>query len=444
MNANQLRASILQMAIEGKLVPQLDSELAVEQLGNAPEDVPFEIPEKWKWVSIDSAIKIVRGGSPRPIKKFLTDSANGINWIKIGDADKGKSLINSTKERIVPEGVNKSRFVKKGSLLLTNSMSFGYPYILNIDGCIHDGWLALFDFEQYLFRDYLFYVLLSPYMRSSFVNKAVGTGVKNLNIDRVRSLFIPLPSLEEQKRIVAKLEQLLPLVDEYGKAYEKLEELNAEFPDKLKVSVLQSAIKGQLVPQLDSEPAVEQIGKAPEDVPFNIPEKWKWVEVNKVCTISPKVSANDDQQVSFIPMSHVSGGYNNKIATDEIKSWVSVKKGFSRFEEGDVLLAKITPCFENMKSCIASNLFNKLGAGSTELIPIRCGSNLDSLFLLYFLKSDYLINYGIQNFKGTAGQKRFSPPALKVCSIPIPPLEEQKRIVSKVEELFALIDAMKK
>ena len=135
--------------------------------------------------------------------------------------------------------------------------------------------------------------------------------------------------------------------------------------------------------------------------------------VNKVCTISPKVSANDDQQVSFIPMSHVSGGYNNKIATDEIKSWGSVKKGFSRFEEGDVLLAKITPCFENMKSCIASNLFNKLGAGSTELIPIRCSSNLYSLFLLYFLKSDYLINYGIQNFKGTAGQKRFSTTALR-------------------------------
>ena len=210
---DKLKASVLQSAIKGQLVPQLDSEPAVEQIGKGPKDVPFEIPEKWKWVSIDSSIKIVRGGSPRPIKKFLTDSPDGINWIKIGDADKGKSLINSTKERIVPEGVNKSRFVKKGSLLLTNSMSFGYPYILNIDGCIHDGWLALFDFEQYLFRDYLFYVLLSPYMRSSFVNKAVGTGVKNLNIDRVRSLFIPIPSLEEQKRIVAKVEELFALID---------------------------------------------------------------------------------------------------------------------------------------------------------------------------------------------------------------------------------------
>ena len=442
MNANQLRASILQMAIEGKLVPQLDSEPAVEQLGNAPEDVPFDIPEKWKWASIDSAIKIVRGGSPRPIKKFLTDSANGINWIKIGDADKGKSLINSTKERIVPEGVNKSRFVKKGSLLLTNSMSFGYPYILNIDGCIHDGWLALFDFEQYLFRDYLFYVLLSPYMRSSFVNKAVGTGVKNLNIDRVRSLFIPIPSLEEQKRIVAKLEQLLPLVDEYGKAYEMLEELNTEFPDKLKASVLQSAIKGQLVPQLDSEPAVEQLGKAPEDVPFDIPEKWKWLYLSNVgrwksggTPDRSKHEYYDNGNIPWLKTGDLNDGFIDSV--EECITQLGLDNSSAHINPiGSVLIAMYgatigklgilnIPCATNQACCACVTedkiIFNK--------------------FLFFYLLSQrrHLVALG-----AGSGQPNISKTKIINYPIPLPPLEEQKRIVAKVEELFALIDAMKK
>ena len=450
MNANQLRASILQMAIEGKLVPQLDSEPSVEQLGNAPEDVPFEIPEKWKWVSIDSAIKIVRGGSPRPIKKFLTDSANGINWIKIGDADKGKSLINSTKERIVPEGVNKSRFVKKGSLLLTNSMSFGYPYILNIDGCIHDGWLALFDFEQYLFRDYLFYVLLSPYMRSSFVNKAVGTGVKNLNIDRVRSLFIPLPSLEEQKRIVAKLEQLLPLVDEYGKAYEKLEELNAEFPDKLKASVLQSAIKGQLVPQLDSEPAVEQIGKVPEDVPFEIPEKWKWLQLNLLAEYVQRGKSPTYSDIESIPVISQKcnqwDGFHIEPAKFINPDTLSKYKK-ERFVQDNDLLWNSTGLGTIGRVALYKSELNpyKIAVVDSHVTIVRPNQQLlNPLFLYYYLSSATVQNSIEDLATGSTKQKELGLTTIKAYLTPLPPLEEQKRIVAKVEELFALIDAMKK
>ena len=208
-----LRGQILQKAIQGQLVTQLDTEPSVEMIGVAPRDVPFEIPDSWKWIRLDVMATIVRGGSPRPIKSFITEREDGLNWIKIGDAERGTARISHCAEKIVPEGLKKTRFIKRGSLLLTNSMSFGYPYILDVDGCIHDGWLAFSDFESVLNRDYLYYTLLSPYCRSVFVSKAAGAVVKNLNIDKVKEVFIPVPPVKEQARIVAKVEELLKQVD---------------------------------------------------------------------------------------------------------------------------------------------------------------------------------------------------------------------------------------
>ena len=176
--------------------------------------MPFAIPEKWKWIRLDSIAQIVRGGSPRPIKAFLTDQEDGLNWIKIGDADRGTPKITNCAEKIKREGLKKTRFVKKGSLLLTNSMSFGFPYILEVDVCIHDGWLAFYDFEHYADRDFLYYVLLSPFCKKSFLDKAAGAVVKNLNIDKVKSVWIPLPPLDEQRRIVSQLEKLLNSVNQ--------------------------------------------------------------------------------------------------------------------------------------------------------------------------------------------------------------------------------------
>ena len=196
---------LLEKALHGNLVPQLESEPEVISYSEQPQQVDFQIPKKWKWIKLDQVASIVRGGSPRPIKAYITDSADGINWIKIGDAERGSVRIQHCSEKIKPEGMKKSRFVRKGSLLLTNSMSYGFPYILDVDGCIHDGWLAFSDFEQYVERDYLYYVLLSPYCKRMFSAKAAGAVVKNLNIDKVKSLWIPVPPHQEQKRIVKKL-----------------------------------------------------------------------------------------------------------------------------------------------------------------------------------------------------------------------------------------------
>ena len=166
------------------------------------QDVPFEVPISWEWCKLGTVNEIARGGSPRPIKDYLTNDVNGINWIKIGDTTKDGKYIDSVKERIRPEGVKKSRMVHKGDFLLTNSMSFGRPYILNVDGCIHDGWLVISPIGEAYMSDFLYYLLSSPYAFEQFTNVASGGVVTNLNSDKVADTKFPLPPLAEQKRIV--------------------------------------------------------------------------------------------------------------------------------------------------------------------------------------------------------------------------------------------------
>ncbi|WP_057535529.1 restriction endonuclease subunit S, partial [Streptococcus pneumoniae] len=247
MTPEQLKASILQRAMEGKLVPQNPNDEPASELlkrikaekeklisegkikrdkketeifrgddgkhygkfadGSTQEiDVPYDIPDTWEWVRFSTLVEIVRGGSPRPIKDYLTSEVDGINWIKIGDTEKGEKYINNVKEKIKKSGLNKTRFVKKGTFLLTNSMSFGRPYILNVDGAIHDGWLAISNYENSLNKDYLFYILSSNVVYSQFLSLISGAVVKNLNSDKVASILIPLPPLSEQQRIIEAIE----------------------------------------------------------------------------------------------------------------------------------------------------------------------------------------------------------------------------------------------
>ena len=248
-----LKKSILQEAVQGKLVPQDPSDEPAEALleriraekqrlikeGKIKKDkhesvifrrdnshyekldgverciddeLPFEIPESWSWVRLGAVLEIARGGSPRPIQQYLTTEPDGINWIKIGDTDKGGKYIYKTKEKIRPEGVVKSRMVHSGDFLLTNSMSFGRPYILKTDGCIHDGWLVLSNRFECYSVDFLYYILSSPFAYYQFCDSVSGAVVKNLNSDKVANALFPLPPLSEQVRIVQRIEELLPLV----------------------------------------------------------------------------------------------------------------------------------------------------------------------------------------------------------------------------------------
>ena len=163
------------------------------------------IPEDWSCVKFGEKVKIYRGGSPRPIQAYITTSSKGINWIKIGDVGENDKYICSTQEKIIPEGVAKSREVRKGDFILSNSMSFGRPYILGIDGCIHDGWLTIQEYKNTFCTEYLYYLLSSDLVYQQYISMAAGSSVKNLNKDKVSALNVIYPSFLEQKRIAEAL-----------------------------------------------------------------------------------------------------------------------------------------------------------------------------------------------------------------------------------------------
>jgi type I restriction enzyme S subunit len=229
----QTKSKILDLAIHGKLVPQDENDEPASELlkrinPNAEitcdngqyGKVTFEIPYNWCWQRLGDINDIARGGSPRPIKDYLTDDEDGVNWIKIGDTSKDEKYINSVKEKIRVEGVKKSRMVHKGDFLLTNSMSFGRPYILNVDGCIHDGWLVISPKGNAYNADFLYYLLSSTFAYDQFAEVASGGVVTNLNSDKVADTMFPLPPLPEQYRIVAKIEELFTSLDNIQKALE--------------------------------------------------------------------------------------------------------------------------------------------------------------------------------------------------------------------------------
>lgn len=445
MDAKTLRASILQMAIEGKLVPQLDEEPAVEQIGEAPEDVPFSIPDKWKWVSLESVCSLIkRGKSPT----YVESSAIPVIAQKCNQWD---GLYINKAKFIDPKTLHKySEELRLAELdILVNSTGVGTlgrigifkatsttPKILVWDSHI----TVLRSIAEKMDPWYLYYYLRNPSVQNEIEEISDGsTKQKELSTKTLKAYLFPLPPIGEQRRIVARLNELLPLVDKFGKAQEAMAVAQKEFPEKLKASLLQEAIQGKLVPQLDEEPAVEQIGEAPEDVPFAIPEKWKWVQCKDVVTFNPRIQAQDETEASFIPMTAVSAGFASTIDTSAIKPWKQIKNGFSKFSNGDVLFSKITPCFQNRKSVVCKNLSNEIGAGSTEFHVLRPSKKLLADFLLFFLKSPYLIKYGVENLRGTAGQQRFSTADLKTCLFPLPPIEEQRRIVTRLNELLLLV-----
>ena len=164
----------------------------------------------WNYVALSDICTVERGGSPRPIDDFITTESDGINWIKIGDTDESM-YITKTAQKIKPEGMKKSRYVKPGDFLLSNSMSFGRPYILKIDGCIHDGWLVLRDENNVFDKKFLYYYLSAPITYEKFKSMAVGGVVNNLNSDMVRKIRVPLPSKQEQRDIADSLDKITNL-----------------------------------------------------------------------------------------------------------------------------------------------------------------------------------------------------------------------------------------
>jgi type I restriction enzyme S subunit len=178
-------------------------------------------PSDWKECSLNDVIKIKRGASPRPIESYLTFSSSGVRWIKIGDAPRDGKYIVSTAEKITKEGANHSVRVYPGDFILSNSMSFGRPYLLGVDGCIHDGWLRLYDFQNEVDKDFLYYLLSSPSVKGQYESFAAGSGVQNLNKEVVKKVQVFLPKLSEQQVIASALSDFDEHIDNLTELIEK-------------------------------------------------------------------------------------------------------------------------------------------------------------------------------------------------------------------------------
>jgi type I restriction enzyme S subunit len=165
------------------------------------------VKEGWTETELGRICKIARGGSPRPIQSFLTDDEAGVNWVKISDATASGKYIFRTAEKIKPNGVSRSRVVQDGDFLLSNSMSFGRPYIMRTTGCIHDGWLVLSGYQDTFDQDFLYHLLGGPQVFRQFDRLAAGSTVRNLNIELASKVKVPVPPFCEQRRIVAILDE---------------------------------------------------------------------------------------------------------------------------------------------------------------------------------------------------------------------------------------------
>jgi type I restriction enzyme, S subunit len=188
---------------------------------------PAANPKGWPRLELQELFEIARGGSPRPIEDFITGADDGINWIMIGDATEGGKYITKTRKRIRPEGANRSRSVKPGDFLLTNSMSFGRPYIMQTSGCIHDGWLVLSPKTTEFEPDYFYALLGSRAVFTEFERRASGATVKNLNIELVRSVSVPVAPVNEQREFARAVTAIERAASTMTESLQELKRLTA-------------------------------------------------------------------------------------------------------------------------------------------------------------------------------------------------------------------------
>ena len=492
MTPRELKNSILQQAIQGKLVEQRPEEGSAEKLYHqiqqekqrliaegkikkekplpeiTEDEKPFDIPETWKWVRLGEIVTVL-GGKRIPAGRQLTTENTGYKYIRVSDMKDGTVLLDNL--LYVPSDIFPSiarYIIYKEDVYITVAGTIGrigkIPEEVNGANLTENADRLVF---SNLEQDWLIKCLESNTIQFQITNVTTKVGQPKLAIKRIQELLIPLPPLAEQKRIVAKIEELLPYIHRYEESWLKLEALNSRFPDDMKKSLLQYAIQGKLVEQRPEEGTAEELferiqkekqrliadGKikkekplpeiTEDEKPFDIPESWKWVRLGSIVELNPKNDIDDSLEVSFIPMAHVADGYRNE-HTFEVKKWGEIKKGFTHFATGDIGIAKITPCFQNKKSVIFTELKNGYGAGTTELSIVRVVNNsMLKEYLLWFFKSAYFIDNGVRSFTGTAGQQRIHKDYLSNCLLPLPPLAEQKRIVAKLEELLPLCERLK-
>ena len=359
---------------------------------------------RWRQIKIGDVCVVERGGSPRPIDKFITEDENGINWIKIGDTTESM-YITKTAQKIIPEGAKKSRFVQSGDFLLSNSMSFGRPYILNIDGCIHDGWLVLRDECNLFDKHFLYYCLSAPVTYAKFKSMAVGGVVNNLNSEMVRNVEIPLPPLEEQRKIAAVLDKISDLIAKRRTQLDKLDEL----------------VKSRFI---------EMFGVYPAN-----PMGWEIGTIRDIVTevrYGSSRPAVDGGKYPYLRMNNITYGGELDLSDTKRIDIPDNELDKCTVRRGDILFNRTNSKELVGKTCVYDRDEMMVLAGF--VIRIRVKDRILPEFLSAFLNTDFSKQMLLGMCKTAIGQANINAQELQNIGLYLPPVELQQWFVQFKKE----------
>lgn len=487
MNAQDLKNSILQLAVQGKLVEQRAEEGTARELLEqiklekdqlikdkkikkskplpeiTEDEIPFEIPESWEWVRLEELGEIIGGGTPKTSTPEFWDG--DIAWLTPADMKNIKGKYASSGARnITQQGLDKSsaRLMPSGTVLYSSRAPIGYIAIADNNISTNQGFKSLVPINTEI-SEYMYYCLISR--TNNIVSRASGTIFKEISGSEFGLTVVPIPPLEEQHRIVAKIEEILPYIDKYDKAYTKLETFNKKFPEDMKKSILQMAMQGKLVEQRPEEGTAdeqyEQIvaekaqlikdGKikkekplpeiTEDEIPFEIPASWKWVSWGEL-SFSIQYGYNAPAlSEGHYRMVRISDIQDNKVLWGTVPYCKIEDKevGVYLLEKDDILFARTGGTVG--KSFLVKDVpYEAVYAG--YLIRTRYNSErLVPEYLKFFMESQ-LYWQQLRNGTIATAQPNCNGQTLAKMMIPIPPLEEQKRIVAKIEELLPYCDQL--
>jgi len=469
MDTKKLRQKILDLAIHGKLVPQdpndepasvllerikAEKERLIKEgkikgskksakASDTPhyEQVPFEIPGNWVWCKIEDIGEVITGNTPS--KDRVEYYGGDTPFFKPTDLDQGIDTRYAS-DHLSELGFEQSRKLPVNTILVTCiGATIGKTGIITVAGSCNQQINAIVPNKE-VTHSYIFYVCVSNYMQSEIISNASATTLPILNKSNFANLLFPLPPIAEQHRIVKEIGHWFALIDQIEQDKSDLQIVIKQAKSK----ILDIAIHGKLVPQdPNDEPAIELLKRInPNFTPCdnghyeNLPDSWCLTDIKSIFTINPKNKVADDVIAGFVPMINIADGYSNEFIF-ESKLWGDIKKGFTHFADGDIVVAKISPCLENRKSVIVTSLPNGIGAGTTELFVFRSQCVLPE-YGLYFFKSDSFINNCAGTFNGVVGQQRVSKSIIENIKFPLSPISEQRRIVDAVHKVFAKLDAI--
>ena len=374
----------------------------------------YSLPDGWEWKTLSDIFNIERGGSPRPIKDYITYDEDGINWIKISDATKGDGkYIESTEQKIKPSGLKNTRLVVDGDFIMSNSMSFGKPYIVKTKGAIHDGWLLMREKIEKTDKDFFYYLLSSNYMYEQFSSKASGTTVKNLNIDMVKTTNIPLPPFEEQKRIVAKLDILFEKIDKAIALHQK----NIDEADIFMASVLNDVFA-----ELEEKYPLKKVSDGLKNILTGTTPPTKEEKYYN----EPSINWYSPSDFGKSKVLSLSKNMINSIALTDKKAKI--------YEKNTLLLVAIGATVGKI------GVIKEEASSNQQITAMKFKDDIDVDFSYYWF---YYIKQIIINTASAATLPIINQSAIKDLKFIIPPLQTQQKVVSYLDEISNKMEKIK-